>query len=197
MKKLTKIVPCLFALLTLLIVFSVLSIISPTLPYWLYHQLVFLYVICSKSSTCCPSEWAAVYMQEILFTLQRFKMFLHHQDLSHLQCLSLFMNQMFSQNKTPAALSYSLTPMLYFLEYMNRQPISTSIVAISKSSISFDKFLSPRWQYHVNPWNFSCTLCYMNVWQMNIYITHTAMLLGWQRHSYDMQYLRGASPPLQ
>ena len=94
-KKLTKNINCLFVLLILFIVFSVLSIISSTLPYWLYHQLSFLYAMCSKSSTCCLSEWAAVYMQEILFTLQRLKMFLHHHDLSYLQCLSIVMNRMF------------------------------------------------------------------------------------------------------
>ena len=114
-KKLIKNVNCLFVLLILFIIFSGLSIISITLPYWLYHQLSFLYAMCSKSSTCCLSEWAAVYMQEILFTLQRLKMFLYHHNLYYLQCLSLFMIRMFRQNKTPATLSYLLTAINHIL----------------------------------------------------------------------------------
>ena len=150
----------------------------------------------------------------------------------------------------------------FFLEYMNLQPISSSMKAISKSSISIGKFSYLQDDnIMLSPWNHSCTLRYMNTWQTNIYnsygharqykVSHPlspglaplpikfiqwcvlqihnyfflhkkkkllrllflwevwffpwyhlfqkvhSVFIGMKRQTYDLQYLRGTSSPLQ
>ena len=94
MQKLTRISSNEFALLTLVIVFSMLNIISTAIDYM--YQLYFLYMPLNYLIIyCCPKARVALNLQGTVFTLARLKRapsyhqeLVSHPMLEHIEALS-------------------------------------------------------------------------------------------------------------